>query len=397
MWIAWISGALVLIIAVLRWRSAGYRKAMSLVQQVGAALAAGELKTAETLARQAIDLAPQARGGQSTIRGLAHFNLATAYLHQQRWPEAEAAGRIALETFEKEPRLAAMAFSVVGPLAQALIQQRKFDPAERLVQRYLDASATTAAPIERAVLFGLLAMIVDERGESRRATELFDLGIRMINDTMAHPDAPPEVSQMLAEMLLNRANSLRRRDPNGAISGYLQAADILEQHAPSSDSLAMTLSNAAIVMEMNGRHEEAEAAHRRALALREKNLPPGDLRVGISLNNLANALVKLNKLDEAEQAAQRGSELMAVGDPVHRSCAMATRATVLAAKGCHQEALPLFEESLAMAEEVQGQVHPDLVEKLVDMLPTLDALGKTAEAAAQRRRIAKINEAFADA
>ena len=128
MWFAWISGALVLIIAVLRWRSAGYRKAMSLVQQGGAALAAGELKTAETLARQAIDLAPQARAGQSTILGLAHFNLATAYLHQQRWPEAETAGRIALETFEKEPRLAGMAFSVVGPLAQALIQQRNSTP-----------------------------------------------------------------------------------------------------------------------------------------------------------------------------------------------------------------------------------------------------------------------------
>jgi tetratricopeptide (TPR) repeat protein len=240
-------------------------------------------------------------------------------------------------------------------------------------------------------------MIVDERGEARRATMLFDEGIRMIEGTMEQSGCPPEASQMLAEMIMNRANTLRRRDPDSAIADYLKAVEVLEQHVPGNDNVAMALSNAAVVMEMSGRHEESERTHRRALALREKNLPPTDLRVGISLNNLANALLKVNKIGEAEQAAQRGSALLEAGDQALRACAKATRASVLAAQSRFPEALSLFEESLTMKEEVHGAIHPDLVETIEDMLPTLTALGRTVELESRRRQIAKIQEAFADA
>ncbi len=397
-WLASIAGVLFLGYAVFRWMTATNRKCVELIEKASQAALAGDLVAEEEYAQKALAAAKRARIGRSGMLGFGHFAVAGACLHQQKWAEAEAAGRLAMEKFEKDPAWSHMTYTVISPLAQALMQQRKLDDAQRLIQRFLDASAGSGSALERSVLFGTLAMVADCRGESRRATELFDQGIRMIEETMkANPSGPTELSIMLAEMKLNRANALRRRDPDAAIAGYLEVVQVMERHAPHNDHLAMALSNAAVVMELTGRHEESERTHRRALEFRERHLPPHDPRVGISLNNLANALLKLNKVSEAEQAAERSGALLGSGDPLMAAAVKATKASVRAAQGRHAEALPLFEEAVSLTEEVHGALHPEVLEKLHDMLPTLDALGRTEEAASRRRQMARIEAAFADA
>ena len=52
----------------------------------------------------------------------------------------------------------------------------------------------------------------------------------------------------------------------------------------------MSLNNLAETYRLDGRHEDAEPAHNRALEIREKALGPDHPDVGMSLSNLALAI-----------------------------------------------------------------------------------------------------------
>jgi tetratricopeptide (TPR) repeat protein len=68
---------------------------------------------------------------------------------------------------------------------------------------------------------------------------------------------------------------------------------------------AWLVNNQGLLAEVEGRYEEAIAAQRRAVELKEKILGPDHPDVATSLGNLANVLAKVNRVSEALELSQR--------------------------------------------------------------------------------------------
>ena len=97
-----------------------------------------------------------------------------------------------------------------------------------------------------------------------------------------------------------------------------------------------------------GKYEEAEIEHRRALALREQALGPDHPSVAQSRHNLAFALESQRKYEEAEAEYRRALALLeqALGDD-HPVVAQSRNnlAGALYEQGKYKEALPLAEQA----------------------------------------------------
>jgi len=86
---------------------------------------------------------------------------------------------------------------------------------------------------------------------------------------------------------------------------FTAAVKEAEQFGPEDPRLATTLNSLAEVHRAQGRLEEAEALHKRALAIIEKALGPEHPDVATSLNNLADLYRALGKYAEVEPLHKR--------------------------------------------------------------------------------------------
>ena len=128
---------------------------------------------------------------------------------------------------------------------------------------------------------------------------------------------------------------------------FTAAAKEAEQLGPQDPRLATTLNSLAETHRAQGRFEEAETFHKRALSIREKALGPGHAATAQSLNNLA-AIYK----------AQRR----------------------------YAEAIPLLKRALEINEKLLGRDHPDLAPDLKSLAELYRLQGRDSEAETLERR-----------
>jgi len=162
---------------------------------------------------------------------------------------------------------------------------------------------------------------------------------------------------------------------------------------PRAEAMAMTA--VANVLQREGRHDEAEAELRRALALQEDALEPDHSDVAMTRANLANVLLRQGRYDEAEAENRRVLALRerALG-PDHPDVAMSRNnlANVLRRQGRHAEAEAELRHALAVQQAALGPDHPDVAKTHNGLGNVLEAQGKHAEAEVELRQALALME-----
>lgn len=138
--------------------------------------------------------------------------------------------------------------------------------------------------------------------------------------------------------------------------------------------------------------KEARPLLERALALRRKQLGAQHPETGVTMNNLANVLLALGSLAEAERMQRRALEILesALGKHARVAVAASNLADVLRAKGETRNARQLYERALAIDEKVYGPDHSEVAADLENLASLLEEAGDPSAARRLRERAARI-------
>ncbi len=138
-----------------------------------------------------------------------------------------------------------------------------------------------------------------------------------------------------------------------------------------------------------GKHADAEALHKRALAIREKALSHDHPEVARTLNNLAVVYEKQGKHVEAEGLYKRALAIWekTLGqDHPNVAWALNNLAVVYEKQGKHADAEGLFKRTLAIWEKALGQDHPNVALALDNLADVSASSGSSENALAYSRK-----------
>ncbi len=164
---------------------------------------------------------------------------------------------------------------------------------------------------------------------------------------------------------------------------------------PGHPGIALHLDNLARVFLAQGRFEEAEQGHRRALGIRERALGAGHPQVCESLGNLSNVMMALERYEEAEGFNRRALALAnKIWGPRSPTTAvyMSNLGSVLSTQDRHEEAEAYLREALEIRRQALGAEHPDVAESNLNLGALLFSQGRVEEASRRFRRAAALYE-----
>jgi tetratricopeptide (TPR) repeat protein len=275
----------------------------------------------------------------------------------------------------------------------------------RLVQAVLRvAKMTTRAkegekPPDPIMVATRLLYVSAPNGNIRRAVEQWPRWRTLVPhiDSLASLTPDDAASDELAELLVWSSTFVWVQGQHHIALQMAQRALTIGEKAldPEHPNLAIQLDNLAQVLHDLGKLDEALPLHRRALAISEKALGPEHPDVAITLNNLAQTLHNLGRLDEALPLQRRALAISekALGTE-HPAVAirLSNIARTLHNLGRLDEALPLQRRALAISEKALGTEHPDVATVLDNLATRLNGLGRFDEALPLRQRALAISE-----
>ena len=153
--------------------------------------------------------------------------------------------------------------------------------------------------------------------------------------------------------------------------------------------IATSYNNLAVTLRDQGKPAEAEAMHRRALAIYLKALPEGHPDIALSYNNLALTLRAQGKPAEADALHRRALaiRLKALGEAhPHTATSYNNLAETLRSQGKQAEAEAMHRRALALRLKALPEGHPDIATSYINLAGALSDQGKHAEAEAMHRR-----------
>lgn len=270
---------------------------------------------------------------------------------------------------------------------------RQFARTDEALRLYLPALALRESLLgpdhaEVAVVLGGLAGLHEQAGRLDEAEPLFRRAVAVAESAYG-PDHP-EVAKLL-DKLASFCLTSQRLDE--AEEHYRRAIEILEvrQH----EGLDQALANLGTLLNRRDRPEEAEAALRRALALREASHGAADVGVGYILDSLAAALRAQKRLDEAEPLLRRGVAVLenALG-PTHPQVGttVSNLAGLLRRADRFGESEPLARRAIAIQEASYGPSHFRTARSVMGLGYLLYDLGRWQECADAMRRATEIFE-----
>lgn len=190
-------------------------------------------------------------------------------------------------------------------LADLYYVRQDFGVAAPYYQRLLavlDAAAAGSPPNTRAQILNRLGEIDRSRKDYASAETEYTRALSLLEES-GEPEGLP-VASILGNLALLRQVA---GDDAGAEAFLERALAILEQNpAPEAvAALARGLANLAAIQERQDKHDDAEAAARRGLAILENLLEPGDPSLTDPLNTLALILESRGEYREAEALYRR--------------------------------------------------------------------------------------------
>ncbi len=179
---------------------------------------------------------------------------------------------------------------------------------------------------------------------------------------------------------------------------WARLAEVALEDVPDGEQLhrASLLVNLASLLNATGDYDQAERAHRQALAIREAALGPEDLHVATSLNNLANVYATTARYAEAKVSYERVLSIRqaALGpEHPHVASTLNNLANINYALGDLQTARELHERVLAIRQEVLGPRHRDVATSFHNLATLHEATGDLRAATELHLRALEILEA----
>lgn len=160
--------------------------------------------------------------------------------------------------------------------------------------------------------------------------------------------------------------------------------------------IAASLNHLGIMLDVQGKYEEAEAMHRRALSIMETMLRSDHPDIASVLNNLGSALENQGKYEEAESNHRRVLSVMeAALGPEHPRVAVSLTnlSNVLRAQGKYEQSEAVSRRALSIMEAALGPEHPDVASGLNNLSNVLREQGKYEQSELMYRRALTIREA----
>ncbi len=259
------------------------------------------------------------------------------------------------------------------------------DTGAREIERLKDKPLTQAAFMETI-------------GEVYGVIGLFDEGKKLLEQALEirqQYGTETEASELALAGALVELGTLHMRSghPEIGLPMAEQAAEIHERLLGECLTLANSLHACGNGLKDTGKWPEAEAIHRRALAIREKHDDPDEAGLSASLHGLGSMRFMVDDLKEAETFYLRSIEIgksvegemsYGVGTTMH------TLAMVYSVQGRYAEARPLEERSLAIREKVLGPDHPHVALSLRTLSEILTQVGEGEKAEPMAKRAAEI-------
>lgn len=172
----------------------------------------------------------------------------------------------------------------------------------------------------------------------------------------------PDAARVLDPLVESLWRAEKQREPE-ALSLAERAVAILEQAPDMEIDLARALHTLGNVRDARVERPEARVAFERALAIRERLLPPDDGDLVATLNNLGLELSKLGRRSAARPLLERALAIrertLAPDDP-KLSNSLRSLGSLLQDLGDYEAARPLLERAVAIRRAKLGPDHPDL-------------------------------------
>lgn len=220
-----------------------------------------------------------------------------------------------------------------------------------------------------------------EKNPQRRdvsAREMLDEGTRRIDATLAEQ---PAVRARLSEVLGRAWEMLGQ--PDRSIELYRQAAALWRLPGiDRPDAAAEALSRLAVVLTNNDRDEEALAAARESLALREARSPPVEADLADSWNTLALAQIRQSGNGDAERNFERALAVrQRLGNEQSIAATLHNMGILYRERGEVDRAADAFTRALAIKRRLHGSdKHPNVMITLENAAKNLSRNGRPAEA-----------------
>lgn len=351
-------------------------------------------------------------------------------LARSNWDAADKLFSAGVQVAEKLPPELTQALLPLALLCRSLFEKRRGHEQESRVLRerampLLDGFALK----EQSIPFhNLMSLTLIDLGEFRRAIPFCEQCVQQVvekNEPLAAADllaregvcyirsglkeqgAVPLRSAVeilrnhpgdprLASTLISLGNALRKSAPEQAERLYKEAAEIHEAKAQFESAVPAWV-NLGILCSEQGRHEEALAWYGRALRVREGSPGTPALRLGLLLNNIANAHRRMGSFAEALKLVDRALRVLQNEDGCTLAFAYGTRGEILHDAGRDEEALVWLQKSYA---ERRQSPSPDLdaiAEILGFEIDSLRRLRRIEEAAAAEERLATVKREQAEA
>ena len=254
----------------------------------------------------------------------------------------------------------------LGLLSNVYHAQGKYTEAEEVLKRVLVIfEQTRGNEINIAATLGNLARLYDDQGHYSEEEAALKRALTIYQRIRGENSA--EVGHVLLQLGISSKNQARY----SVAEEYLHhALAIYEQVAPSDSGLALTINALAVVLDLQGRRDEAEALYKRTLAVQEQALGPDHPYVADTLENLAIVYKDQARYPEAENLYKRA---LAINQKVHSAnhpniaSASMNLANVYLAKGEYAEAEKQLIRALAIEDKVLGKNHPELLATLQNL------------------------------
>lgn len=335
-----------------------------------AQLAKGDYIQAENLAKQAVAAGTAGFGAGDPNVAASLAVLGAVQLKNGNTGEAESSFRQALGIYEKRfgPDHEYVG-AALNNLGLVLERQGNFSGAELLLRRALTIKEKTQGKNnpDTAVTLANLARVLDRQGKSGQLAQ------------GGTPAAAPSgggsaESQQLAAQAQSAAS---QGDFSQAEALHRRALAIHEKELGAEHPTTLaTLTNLGNVMLLQGKFKDAEQVFRRVLASREKVLGPDHPDVAVSLNNVANSLFEQSKQDELSAAPARRLRNSA-NEAMQRQTS---------------ETETLYRRALAIQERQLGPNHPSVAATLNNLAVLLAGRGRYADAEPMHKRALAIAE-----
>jgi CHAT domain-containing protein len=353
---------------------------------------------AEAAARRMLAIASRVFGQAHEDTGMAHDRLAIALELGGKNPEAEAEYKSAIEVLDKvQGEGGVQSLSVRADYADFLYGVDRYTDAEALYRKVVagrEALLGADHPDTGAAVAELAGMLVAQ-GRYAEAEPLYrrDVAIRESRLGADHVDTSIAVAG-LAFVLSELGREQEAQELNRRALAVQEA-----KLGPNHYETLQTVSNlAGTFMGADGDVAEAERLYRRAVQGTEQQAGANSTMTALYLNNLGAALARLGRLDEAEAMHRRALAIREAKEPgsVDVSGSLKNLARVLDQRGQWAEADSARLRALAIREQRLGPQHPDVAMLLGERAQALAAQGRAREAEPSARRAVAIARAHRD-